>query len=278
MRASHPYLTGKLPQSYDDWLKFEGVNTDILIGKNSQEIEIATFGAQPDSETITYFLGGVVRDTVRRGKLPIINKLFGLIASGLHHEGEGSLFFNWPGQGRSSGDVMKTSIRTRSEQLLEIIERTRDGRKVNLVGASMGAYHATLAAEQLNETASNLVLVSPAAYPETSHELTYEKGFGEHLKNPWNPTESPSIQILGNGLQCGVFLSYCEFDAPQIPTEIQNAYRTVVTGRDGARTHVSYGVEHNFRNPKPSEHNGNIVNNNAVRELGFHVVEYLHAA
>jgi hypothetical protein len=119
-------------------------------------------------------------------------------------------------------------------------------------------------AEQLDINMQNLVLVSPAAYPVSSHDITYNQGFGEHIKHTWEPADSPAIQILSNALECGVFISYCEFDDPQIPVAIQKAYAETAQLKPNRKTYISHGV-------------GNIINNNAVRELGVLIVEYLHA-
>jgi hypothetical protein len=55
MQASHPYLTSKLPQSYQKWVELEGVTTGVFQSNSTHTIEVATFEGDPNSDTITYF-------------------------------------------------------------------------------------------------------------------------------------------------------------------------------------------------------------------------------
>jgi len=143
--AADVFRTGKLPHTEAEWLALGGVN-EFYQEVAGLSIQCAVF--QPARETKpssgTVFVGGVPRDPAVRAKLPIVNKLFGYAAAGVAMDAKRPSYgfsFNWPGQGRSAGDILSTTIDSRTLFLTDLIhslQKTYALDEVNLVGMNMG--------------------------------------------------------------------------------------------------------------------------------------------
>lgn len=272
---------GKLPQTEAEWLELADVY-EAYVDVNGLVTNYAVFGSKQIDKTneITIYAGGIPRDSERREKLPLVNKLFGYVASGLAMRSTIGINFNWPGQGRSEGNILSTSIDSRSAFLSQFSKKLADEfdvEKVNFVGASMGAYCAALAGEQIDPLRlGKFAFLSPAAYPESAHDLTYADGFSLEINKPWDVCKSPIYNALTE-LHTPTLVAYSEFDDPPIPIVVQDAFKSLSHTISGIESYTIADVCHNFRRPD-SDQSGNIVDNEAVRSFGRKVVSFIEHA
>ena len=273
----------KLPHTEEQWLSLEGVN-EFYLELDGKKVQCALFGPldeQTNATTGTVYIGGISRDKDRRSQLPVVNKLFGYAAAGAatsSTEPSFGLSFNWPGQGKSEGDIHDATISTRTSFLVELISRFMQRnslQNVNLVGMSMGSYCVAMAVERLPSAAVRRVsLLSAAAYPLSAHNTSYGPGFKQSIESDWDITSSPSKSVLEN-LQVPGMIAYFEHDSPPIPLEIQDMYRGVAEFNPMFRGHTILGVGHNFRKPDAPEGSRNVINNKAVLDFGDVLVDFL---
>jgi dienelactone hydrolase len=275
------FETGKLPQTEAEWLDLTDVY-EAYVDVNGSVTNYAVFGSEQIQKTneITIYTGGIPRDSKRREKLPLVNKLFGYVASGLAMRSTIGINFNWPGQGRSEGNILSTSINSRSAFLSEFSKKLADEfevEKVNFVGASMGAYCAVLAGQQIDTLRlGKFAFLSPAAYPASAHNLTYRDGFSLEINKPWNVCKSPVYKTLAD-LHVPTLIAYSEFDDPPIPRTVQEAFKSLSETVPEIDLYTIANVCHNFRRPG-SDQSGNIVDNEAVRTFGRKVVSFIEHA
>jgi pimeloyl-ACP methyl ester carboxylesterase len=158
--------------------------------------------------------------------------------------------------------------------------------EVVFVGMSAGSYMACRAAETIQESGmrvSALVLQSPAAYPLSAEFKTYGRDFTDTLSNEWDISSSPVFDAIRKAASndTKVMVSFFEKDDPPIPTAIQDTYAQTIDELSSqghiARLHTIDGVEHNFRRIG-SDHSGNIVNNDSVRETARAIKDFIHAS
>ncbi len=286
----HPNLGNKfnnpdyLPQSEDEWLKFGKFETKV-IPINGNEIRCAVTVGQPQEAVIT-MVGGIPRDKERRGKLPLINKLYGHLALKMLEHKKSAVLYNQPGTGGSSGNWDIESMESRTDTLVQVTEhfsKELQSSNVQLVGTSAGAYMAVGAAERLQSqgiAVSKLVLISPAAYPKEIQNMPYGEEFKNTIHASWNVAESPIFEKLKNFVLHGgsVAISFFENDDPPIPKHIQDYYKNFSEelSQSGGNIKVTIikGVAHNFRRMNTSE-GENAVDNNSIRETARSLVNFL---
>jgi len=145
---------------------------------------------------------------------------------------------------------------------------------INYVGSSMGAYCSVFAAER-NQTLNlgKTVLLSPPAYPENAHTTTYKDGFGLKIQEPWEIDQSPIFSVIAKS-NAPLLIAYSEVDNPPIPSLIQDEYRALPREANNIECHTIKGVCHNFRRPETPK-SGSVVDNEAVRQFGNKVVNFL---
>lgn len=263
-----------LPQSEQGWLetgKFT-INTFPILGN---QIRYAITNSVSTDLLVT-MVGGIPRDPDRRSKLPLINKLYGLMATKLIDHNVNSILYNQPATGGSSGDWGSETITTRSETLVGLIERTGNLTgccQHTLIGSSAGAYMAVKAADLLRKNKNvinKLVLISPAAYPIEIEDRPYGESFTEVIRSPWDVADSPIFGRLERFVSAGgsLVISFFEDDDPPIPRYIQHYYcefaRNLISQNYDVHIMTIPGVAHNFRRINTSE-KGNIVDNDSIR-------------
>ena len=248
----------KLYQSESDWLR-TGV---FQVGHKSvrgNQIRYALAGVNDceEADLLVTMVGGIPRDPNRRDVLPLINKLYGLLAVKLADCRVASLLYNQPATGGSSGDWNNETILSRSLTLAELMLAVGEEISVRrhvVIGTSAGAYMAVRALGEVirgGHSVTSLVLQSPAVYPEELEIIPY----GDRLR-----------------------ITFFEVDNPPIPKEIQEYFRRYVQGKsiDGASVQYAIinGVAHNFRrvtkNPSDSA-----VDNDSIRLTASETIEFI---
>jgi len=273
-----------LPQSEKGWLdtgKFTISTTSIL----GNRIRYAVTNSV-DTNLLVTMVGGIPRDPGRRNKLPLINKLYGLMATKLVDHGVNSVLYNQPATGGSSGNWDFETITTRSCTLANLIKHVGNSAgcfKHTLVGASAGAYMAVKATDLLSDNKNKidkLVLISPAAYPFEIEGEPYGERFTKIISAPWGVENSPIFNrleqfVLGGG---SLLISFFEADDPPIPRHIQHYYcefaRKLIARNNNVQLITIPGVAHNFRRINTSE-KGNIVDNDSIRSTTKEFIRFI---
>jgi pimeloyl-ACP methyl ester carboxylesterase len=277
----------RLYQGEADWLA-TGKFSERLTEVNGYLIRNAVTMPDSDScEKLVVFVGGIPKDAERQKKLPLINKLFGLLAIKLSDEGIASLMYNQPGTGGSSGNLDEDTLIGRTAVLEEPATATAfelGVSRLSLVGMSAGSYMASRASkgitEQLAAPLDELVLMSPALFPQEVEQIPYGQEFRSRVGNGWQPQESPAIGDISRALENStrVHITYFEVDDPPIPLAIQQEYRSLAEhapSNHNVSFEIIEGVEHNFRRMNYDQAR-NVVDNDAVRRSADSLVGILN--
>ncbi len=269
----------KIPANETAWLALDGVREVFEeVGGNTVSCGVFEPSSDRPAKDIAVFVGGVPRSEERRSQLPVVNKFFGYVAAGLAVRNTVGISFNWPGIGRSQGmDILDTSIDDRCdflEQFTHHLMKQYNAERISFIGASMGAYCAALTADRLDsDLLKKMAFLSPAAYPVTAHHLPYNKGFGDELRTPWEPLDSPIHSTL-LATESPTLIGFSEYDDPPIPMPIQKMFQILTTINPNVEYHTIKGVYHNFRRT-PEDSAGNAVDNASVRQFGDVLIEFL---
>ncbi len=273
-----------LYQSEKEWLgtgKFTIITTTIL----GNQIRYAITNSAVTNKLVT-MVGGIPRDPDRRKKLPLINKLYGLMAVKQVDYGVNSVLYNQPSTGGSSGDWNSETISTRSDTLVELIKKTGNLTKCSrhtIIGTSAGAYMAARAVDLLTGDTNQikkLILISPAAYPHEIEDMPYGKEFTRIISKPWDIANSPIFKRL-EGFVCSggsLVISFFETDDPPIPRHIQYHYREfarkLIAQNKDVQLITIPNVAHNFRRINTSE-KGNVVDNESIRTTAEKFLKFI---
>lgn len=273
-----------LPQSEKEWLKtgkFIISSTTIL----GNQIRYALTNSAETSLLVT-MVGGIPRDPERRKKLPLINKLYGLMAVRLVDCNANSLLYNQPATGESSGNWDYETINTRSDTLANLIKyigRSFGCKNHVIVGSSAGAYMAVKSLDVIKKSKNavgKLILISPAAYPLEIEEVPYGNEFTKIICTPWDVARSPIFNRLEHFVKGGgsLLISFFESDDPPIPNYIQQYYcefaRKLIAQKYDVQLVTIPGVKHNFRRINSSDHN-NIVDNASIRATADKFLDFM---
>lgn len=273
-----------LPQSETEWLDTGKFTINITSILGNQIRYAITHSANPHS--LVTMVGGIPRDPDRRSKLPLINKLYGLIATELVDYDVNSVLYNQPATGGSSGDWDSETITTRSQTLVNLIKHTGSLKRCpqhTLIGSSAGAYIAVKAIDLLEEDKNEigkLLLISPAAYPFAVENEPYGGSFTKIIRTPWDVADSPIFSRLERFVSSGgsLLISFFEFDDPPIPRHIQHYYcefaRRLIAQNHNVHIITIPGVAHNFRKTTISG-KGTIVDNDSVRSTSKKIIDFL---
>ncbi|MFF7777734.1 alpha/beta hydrolase [Streptomyces tanashiensis] len=141
------------------------------------------------------------RTTGNGGADPEILTLHGLGTAATRHRarylldawaahGHGSLTFDFSGNGDSSGDLSRSTLRRRRAETLAAAAWLRKDRRPVVLGTSLGAHLAAWTVRELRPRA--LVLFCPATYPEHAADLPFDGS----LVRPGNHSDSPAYAAL----------------------------------------------------------------------------------
>ena len=213
-----------LPQSEREWIDFGGFETgyETVRGKN---IRIAAKLPESDPGKLVVMVGGIPRSPERRKTLPLINKLYGRLAVLLARSGHMSLLYNQPATGLSEGNFNEDTLASRTADLsdLTILTARKHGvKRASFVGMSAGSYMAARATSLLESDTlaiEELVLQSPAAFPEAAEIVPYGEKFRQTLSRGWRISDSPVFEDIRDAATRGTRLaiSYFQKDDPPHP-------------------------------------------------------------
>lgn len=262
-----------LPQSEAEWLetgKFRVEGVTIF----GVPIKCAIAPGSKDKQLVV-MVGGIPREPDRQRNLPLINKLYGYLATELQVRGISSLLYNQPATGGSGGRWEKETLQSRTNILVGLSKHFRKqllASDIALIGSSAGAYMAVGAIEKIQEQVGNvvkLILLSPAAYPERIETVPYGSAFTEIIREPWDVATSPVFPKLEKYIRNGgkAMVCFFEVDDPPIPLYIQEYYRQLMRGLSHHNSRVSVltipDVAHNFRKLQKKRRE-NLVDNESI--------------
>lgn len=272
-----------IPSSEAEWLetgKFDVSNITI----NETLIRCALVrGAHKNRLNI--MIGGIPREFERQQNLPLINKLYGLLALALEKLDMSSLLYNQPATGGSGGSWNTETLTSRTSILAGLgthYQRILSSSEITLIGSSAGAYMAVGAIDLIKEMGghvSKVILLSPAAYIEKIENVPYGPEFTRILHEPWDVATSPVFLKLEKFIQEGgqALVCFFESDDPPIPIYIQEHYRTVVrqlSSKNIVHSLTIPGVAHNFRKLHKKRRE-NIIDNESVIVTAKKFAEFL---
>ncbi|MEK7638761.1 MAG: alpha/beta hydrolase [Patescibacteria group bacterium] len=210
--------------------------------------------------TLLAMVGGIPRDPNRRAILPVVPKLFGLLAYELQSEEHTSLLYHQPGLGASGGDFATETLASRARTLTELVKifecETKSSQAI-IFGSSAGAYMALRAARRLQfdgAVVPKVVLLAPPAFPPTIDSVPYGPEFTKIVRTPWDFATAPIFDDLVAYVESGgsVLVVYAEYDE-NIPRKIQQLYQSHVVRLREQGKPVAYwripGVTHYLRPP-----------------------------
>jgi pimeloyl-ACP methyl ester carboxylesterase len=127
----------------------------------------------------------------------------------LHRHGFGSIGLDFIGHGETGGDLIGSSLASRTDQALAFCEAADLRDRVAVFGSSMGAYTAVRLTEFL--PIDSLILNVPGMYHRTAYEIPFGPAFSEVLRTPFSWRESDAWDILRK-FRGRVLLISAEFD------------------------------------------------------------------
>lgn len=232
-------------------------------------LKLQTITVLPEVEKsklpLVCMIGGIPRNKENsRDFHPLKSGTFEAYSMEFARRGEASFVMSPVGMGDSEGDTFSHSIEDRidawTRAIMMLAEDPRfDADNFSLLGNSMGGHIAIKVSERLSAqglNVKNLILVSPAAYPDEVEEVNFGSQWGKTAEK-YSGSMAQVFEVLKN-IRGRVLLSWVQSDRP-VSVEKQSAYNEVMDERmrsgssDTAMSHV--GVEHNFRklNSNPSD-------------------------
>lgn len=109
-------------------------------------------------------------------------------------EGVTSIAFDFIGHGQTGGDLKKTSLFERTEQVLKVLKDLQITWPITLVSASMSGYTSVKVAEMADVKA--MILLAPAMYTEQAYSVPFGDGFSEIIREPNSWQMSDAWEIL----------------------------------------------------------------------------------
>lgn len=274
----------KLYATEEEWISTGLFNIGYYVvgGKRIRyAMSVPSDGVKP--EYLVTMVGGIPRDPARRKNLPLINKLYGLLATHLIDHRMACLMYNQPATGNSEGVWEKETLFTRSQTLLNLAVSIGSDLGVQnhvVVGSSAGAYMASTLIDSMpgfGHTLRSLVLISPAAYPQCVEHVPYGDKFSHMIKRDWDIVRSPVFFRLER-FAGSLFVSFYAEDDPPIPKKIQDHFWYLMSHRCLTNPKTCFmtieGVGHNFLRLN-RKHRQSIINNESIIKASNDIKDFV---
>ncbi|HEY1096572.1 MAG TPA: alpha/beta fold hydrolase [Alphaproteobacteria bacterium] len=136
--------------------------------------------------------------------------------------------YDHSGQGDSTGDLKKSSLKKRTAEALAAAQYLRPGSRYTLIGTSMGGH---VALELLNHLpVDNLILFCPAAYAAEAFAVPFDSGFTDIIRTPHSYANATIFENLKNFT--GNLLIIIGSDDAIIPPDVIDLYKeSAIHGR-----------------------------------------------
>jgi pimeloyl-ACP methyl ester carboxylesterase len=102
------------------------------------------------------------------------------LATALQAKGKSVIRFDFSGQGDSTGEMAKSSLRKRFLETRSVLEYFGLRDTISVIGTSMGGYVACTLAKAIS--IENLILFGPAAYTAKAWDVAFGSGFTEIIR------------------------------------------------------------------------------------------------
>ncbi len=168
---------------------------------------------------------------------------FGELRDFLYQRQISSIAFDHFGHGKSGGSQLGSTLAQRVAQVGAVIEQLAlRSEQLSLIGFSMGAYVAALAAQA--HAIPRLGLAIPAAYASAAYHVPFGPDFSQILRTPRSWENSDAFDIIA-GYRGHLLVVSAEQDAV-VPAEIPARYHQQA-GRSASRHHHQIaGAGHNL--------------------------------
>jgi len=115
------------------------------------------------------------------------------LATALQTIGKTVIRFDFSGQGDSSGQMAKSSLKKRFLETKAVLEYFGLNDKISVIGTSMGGYIACTLAKEISIT--NLVFFGPAAYTTKAWDVEFGSGFTEIIREENSFLDSDILEL-----------------------------------------------------------------------------------
>ncbi|CAG0935486.1 hypothetical protein TFLX_04327 [Thermoflexales bacterium] len=124
------------------------------------------------------------------------------LATALQAKGNTVIRFDFSGQGDSTGELAKSSLKKRLLETKAVLAYFGLADRISVIGTSMGGYIASLLAKEI--TVENLILFGPAAYTTKAWDVEFGSGFTEIIREENSFLDSDILDLpkhfTGNAL------------------------------------------------------------------------------
>ena len=102
------------------------------------------------------------------------------LSTALQAAGKTVIRFDYSGQGDSTGQMQRSSLKKRHAETRSVLDHFGIKRNVTVIGSSMGGYVASSLVREID--VDNLILFCPAAYDRNAWEVEFGAGFTEIIR------------------------------------------------------------------------------------------------
>ena len=134
------------------------------------------------------------RAVVLHGAGKSSRRRFSRLRQALHERGVPTAAFDFIGHGETGGDLIGSSLQSRTEQAAAVIQKVGQ-EPLALLGASMGAYTAIKLTERFR--VEHLILLVPAVYTARAYALPFGPDFSSAIRKPKSWRDSDAWDLLG---------------------------------------------------------------------------------
>jgi uncharacterized protein len=170
----------------------------------------------------------------------------------LADQGVSSICFDFSGNGQSSGEFARASLRIRAAEGLAAARLLAETEPRAIIGTSMGAHLAALVSPAIRPR--SLVLFCPAAYPEQAADEKFDAGFvkfSNRVLTPESLRASPALLALRSFT--GNLLVVAGREDQVIPPEVIDLYLESAANAGTSRAIWLDGCDH-FVHPWLQQH------------------------
>ncbi len=150
-------------------------------------------------------------------------KIFDTLRKSLLENNISSCALDFIGYGETRGSVFESSLKSRTEQAIAVIEETKFIKPLVIIAGSMGAYNAIKLTELY--PVDLLVLSGPAVYRKDAYEVNFGDKFSSLIRETKSWKDTDAWEIL-NRFKGKVLIIEAENDSVIPPEIIQRIYES----------------------------------------------------
>ncbi len=173
---------------------------------------------------------------------------FSRLRESLNAQGIPSSSFDLIGHGETGGELLGSTLHSRTEQAAAVIRHTCI-EPLTLIAASMSGYTAIKLTKIFS--VSNLILLVPAVYTHRAYHLSFGPVFSRAIRTPgsWNDSDAFSIMAEFSG---NLLIIAAEFD-DVIPTEVVERIYSSANNARCRHLHIVPNAKHSELFPREQD-------------------------